>query len=62
MNPPPNLIKKNSFHSPKGSNDPAISSIQNRNSNISMGGSFSLYDGFSAIMGGGGNNNFGHSR
>lgn len=62
MNPPPNLLKKSSFQSPKNNDPSPTSNIPNRNSNISMAGSFSLYDGYSAIMGPGQNNPFAHSR
>jgi hypothetical protein len=57
MNPPPNLIKKNSFQSsPK---EPYNNQI--KTSNISLGGSFSINDGFSVILGTN-NNQFAHSR
>ena len=56
MNPPPNLLKKSSFKetSPNVGN-------QIKTSNISLGGSFSINDGFSVILGTG-NNQFAHSR
>lgn len=63
MNPPPNLLKKNpSVQSTKVNDASPPQGIQHKTSNISIGGSFTINDNLSMIIGSNNNNPFVHSR